>query len=386
MFDMVLRGGRLIDPSTAMDGIHDVAIHEAKIAAIEKTIREKGKTEISLSGLTLCPGLIDFHTHVYSGTLWGIDADTVGPRSGVTTFVDFGTAGPGNFEAFLRHVVQRSRARIYEFLHIAYNGVVGTLYDPASVTMIGELEDIRFLCLQKAIETAERHRDVIRGIKVRASVDAAGSNTMAALTTAKEAAVAAGLPLAVHIGQPPLPAKDALRVLESGDILTHAFRGTLNSLLDRNNEPIKEAYEARKRGVLFDIGYGKGSCSFAVSKELISHHFLPDIVSSDLHTFNIDGPTYDLPTTMMKFVAMGMELKDVLKAATLTPARALGLADRIGSIIVGHEADVCVFKLGEEGFDSTDPNGVELHVEHRMVPMMTIRGGEILWRHEDVPA
>ncbi len=382
MFDILLHGGHVIDPATGTDGIRDVAIVQGRIAALETKIIGKASQVYDVSGYIICSGLIDFHSHVYWGGAWGINADLLGPRTGVSTFVDFGTAGPGNFQGFLEHVITRSRVRILAFLHIAYTGLEGAIFCPSSLRIIGELEDIRRAIVGAAIETGCHYCDIIRGIKVRASVEATGNNGIQALLLGRQAAAALGIPLAVHVGEPPPTVGEILSQLRPGDVLTHSFRGPVNSLLDRTGKLIPEAVAARERGVIFDLGHGQSSFSFKAGRQLFSQGFYPDIISSDVHAYSINGPAYDLPTTMSKFLGLGLEVREVIRATTQTPAKVLGLGNSLGSLQVGREADIAVFKLEKGNFLFHDVHGEELRSGTRFTPIATFKGGELLWMTE----
>jgi dihydroorotase len=382
MFDIILRGGHVIDPASGIDKVQDIAITLGQISALSNKITGEAKQVHDVSGYIVTPGLIDFHTHVYHGGAWGIDADLLGPRTCVTTFVDFGTAGPGNFQGFLDHIISHAKVRILAFLHIAYTGLDGAIYYPSALRIIGELEDIRRAIVGAAVDIGRQYDEIIRGIKVRASVEAAGSNGIQAVLLAKQAASILGKPLAVHIGEPPPTINEILQYLRPGDVLTHSFRGPINSLLDCAGKLIPEALAARERGVIFDLGHGQGSFSFHVGKQLFNQGFYPDIISSDVHAYSINGPAYDLPTTMSKFLGIGLEIKEIIRATTQMPARILGLEDSLGSLQVGREADIAVFKLERGDFLFHDVHGEELRSGTRFTPTMTFKGGRLLWMTE----
>lgn len=379
MFDIILRGGHVIDPASGIDKVQDIAITLGQISALSDKITGEAKQVHDVSGYIVTPGLIDFHTHVYHGGAWGIDADLLGPRTCVTTFVDFGTAGPGNFQGFLDHIISRAKVRILAFLHIAYTGLDGAIYYPSALRIIGELEDIRRAIVGAAVDIGRQYDEIIRGIKVRASVEATGSNGIQAVLLAKQAASILGKPLAVHIGEPPPTINEILQYLRPGDVLTHSFRGPINSLLDSTNQLIPEAVAARERGVIFDLGHGQGSFSFHVGKQLFNQGVYPDIISSDVHAYSIGGPAYDLPTTMSKFLGIGMDVKDIICSTTYTPAKILGLESSLGSLQVGREADIAVLKLEEGEFLFRDAQGEVLRTETRFTPAMTFKKGDLLW-------
>lgn len=378
-FDLLIHGGRVLNPVSGTDREMDIAVEKGKIVALEPKIEAQASQTYDASGCLVCPGLIDFHTHVYWGGTWGVNPDLLGPRTGVTTFVDFGTAGPGNFDGFVHHVISRSSMRILAFLHIAYTGLEGAIFRPETLRIIGELEDIRRAIPKAAIEIGLRYPDVIRGIKARASVEATAGNGIQALLLAKQAAERLGKPLAVHIGEPPPTVKEIVPYLEQGDILTHCFRGPMNSLLDRHGKAIPEVLEARERGVVFDVGHGQGSFSFQTAIQLVNQGFLPDIISSDIHAYNIKGPVYDLPTTMSKFLAMGLAVGDIVRATTYTPAKTLGLSNEIGSLEPGRIADIAVLKLQTGVHRFQDAQGQIMQSKVRIVPVMTFKSGALVW-------
>jgi len=379
MYDVVLRGGRVIDPATGFDDIADVGIVRGRIGKIERRLPTHGVREYDVTGCIVCPGLIDFHTHVFWGGAWGINPDEVGPRTGVTTFVDFGTAGPNSFVGFMEHVIKRSRVRILAYLHIAYNGLEGAIYDPINLRIIGELEDLRRAAVAPAIQVGKGFSEIIRGIKVRASVEATGAHGIHAVLLARQVAEVLGKPLAVHIGEPPPTVQEILPLLRPGDVVTHMCRGPTNSLLDVHGQVIEEAKAARSRGVLFDVGHGQGSFSFEIAKALLAQAFFPDIISTDLHAYNIKGPVYDLPTTMSKFLALGLELPKIIKATTWTPAVALGLSRSLGALQEGYVADIAVLRIEQGTFYFQDSLGQQLEAFQRFVPVMTFKGGELIW-------
>ena len=381
--DLIVRNGRVINPAENVDAMLDVGVQEGRIAAIGPGIEASPETRtLDASGCLVLPGLIDFHTHIFYGGPWGVDPDALGPRTCVITMVDCGTAGAGNFHGFLRHVIQRSSIRIYAFLHIAFTGLDHAIWFPENL-IIGELEDPRRAMVGPAVEVGHRYPEIIRGIKVRASADASGNNGVQAISLAQQVAKTLGLPLMVHVALPPPTLKEILALLRPGDILTHAFRGAPNSLLGKNGSVLQEAWEAKERGIFFDIGHGCGGFAFKTGQKLIDEYgFLPDTISSDVHTYSINGPAYDLLTTMSKFLALGMPLTDVVKATTATPAKILGLEETMGNLSPGRTADISVVKMVENPTAFEDGFGKTLSANRFLVPDTTIKEGKILWSAE----
>lgn len=359
--------------------VGDIAVKNGFIAAIDKTINQSSALEYSVDSLLVCPGLIDFHTHICWGGGWGVDADKIGPKSCVTTLVDFGTCGAANISGFIEHIVKKSQLNLYSFLNIAFNGLSGAVYAPDVSVYVGELEDLRMAIPDRAIQAGTQYHSIIRGIKIRCCSDAAGTNGVVALRTAKKVSLSLKKPLAVHIGTPPATVEEILPVLEKGDILTHAFRGDPNSLIDGQGNVVTEAIEARKRGVLFDIGHGSGSFSFDTAEKLIKKGFYPDVISSDLHVFSIDGPAYDLPATMSKFLGLGLSVSEIIERVTLRPAQAINITEKAGTLAVGRPADIAVLEIERGNFNYSDTCEKTLCFDQRFSPKMTIKDGELIW-------
>mgnify|MGYP006276259675 CR=1 FL=1 len=374
--DLILRGGRVVDPSTGQDGPADVAFSDGRVAAVGPSLREGPGTDVrNVAGAIVTPGLIDLHTHVYwGGTSLGVDAERFARTSGVTTFVDTGSAGAGNFAGFRSHVIERSPVRILAFLHISYAGIFG--YTPS--VSVGESENIRLMAPKEAVAVADDNRDLIVGIKVRVGRNASGSSGIDPLNAAIDTAREAGLPVMAHIDHPPPSYEEVLARLRPGDILTHAFRPFPNSPLIAGARIRDEIAAARERGVLFDIGHGKGSFSFAVAEKLLEAGFRPDTISSDIHAFCVGGPVFDQTTTLSKFLALGMSLSDVVAATTMRPARAIGRPE-LGSFAPGSVGDATVLSLEEGRFEFEDAVGRVLTGTRRLVARGVVLGGA--WWH-----
>ena len=320
MHDLILRGGRLLDPGRNINCQADVAFSGGRISGIGEEVNgAQAAVERQVDGCFVVPGLIDLHTHVYwGGTSLGVDANKVARASGTTTFIDAGSAGPGNYEGFLRHVIEPSTPRILAFLNISFAGIFGF----SRSVMVGECADIQLLDVGEAVRVAKENPATIVGIKVRVGRIAGGASGMTPLEMAIEAAEELGLPVMTHIDLPPPNVREVFKRLRPGDILTHCFRPFPNAPLV-GGRIREEALLARERGVIFDIGHGMGSFCFATARGMMEQGFFPDVISSDVHTLCIDGPAYDLLVTLSKFLAMGMPLGDLVERATLRPARAV---------------------------------------------------------------
>ena len=373
--DLILKGGRVIDPSQGLDGIRDVGFTGGRVAAIGENL-SAGTAEVrDVSGLIVGPGLIDLHTHVYwGGTSLGIDAEEFCRTSGVTTAVDTGSAGPGNFAGFRRHVIERSAVRILAYLHVSHAGIYGF----SNNVMVGESEDIRLMDPVAAAEVADANRDCIVGIKVRVGRHASGDQGVAPLDIALQVAEETGLPLMAHIDEPPPSYEDVLARLRPGDVLTHAFRPFPNSPATAQGTVKPAVLAARKRGVLFDIGHGMGSFAFKTARAMLANGFTPDTISSDVHALCINGPAFDQVTTMSKFLCLGMSLPEVIRASTENAAFALKRPE-LGSLKPGSAGDATLLSVEDGSFDYVDVVGEHLAGAQRIVSRGVVIGGK--WWH-----
>lgn len=359
MHDVVLRNGRLVDPGPGRDEVVDVAFADGKVAEIGAGLR--GRAERDVSGCVVMPGNIDFHSHVYwGGTSISVDADLLARRCGTTTWLDVGTAGPGNFAGFRKHVIEPSRTRILAYLHVSHAGIFATSH---TVT-VGESQDLRLVDTGRCAKVARENPELIRGIKVRVGADTSGANGIAPLYCAIEAADRAGLPVMCHIDRPPPRYVDVLAELRPGDTLTHCFKPFPNAPIHGDGRVKEACWAAREKGVLFDIGHGSGSFDFSVAEAMLKAGFPPDIISSDVHVLSVDGPAFDNMETMSKFLHLGMALPDIVRAVTATPAKALARPD-LGDLSRGSTGDATVMRIEEGRFTFTDASGQKREARRR---------------------
>jgi dihydroorotase len=375
-FDLILRGGRVIDPSQKLDAVIDVGFAGGKVAMVGSDLKADSTTDVrNVPGLIVTPGLIDLHTHVYwGGTSIGIDAEEFCRTSGVTTAVDTGSAGPGNFAGFRKHVIEPSQVRILAYLHVSHAGI----YAYGHRVMVGESEEIRLMNPIDAAEVAEANRDLIVGIKVRVGRNSSGTSGIVPLQIALEVAEQVGMPLMAHIDHPPPSYEEVVASLRPGDVLTHAFRPFPNTPATAQGTVKKVVLEARERGVLFDIGHGKGSFAFKTARAMLANGFYPDTISSDVHVLCINGPAFDQVTTMSKFLCMGMPLPDVIAASTVNAAMALRRPE-LGSLKPGSVGDATLISIREGRFDYVDVVGEHLTGDRKIASEGVVIAGR--WWH-----
>lgn len=352
-FDLVLAKGRVIDPSQGIDRVTDVAFADGKVAAIGDNLAAEGADRRDVSGKIVTPGLIDLHTHVYwGGTSLGVDAEDYARQSAVTTSVDTGSAGPGNFPGFRKHVIEPSAVRILAYLHVSFAGI----YAFSNRIMVGESHDMRLMAAQDAVEVADANRDVVVGIKVRIGRHASGDSGIAPLDVALQVSDELGMPMMVHIDEPPPSYEEVVDRLRPGDVLTHCFRPFPNAPVDGRGRIKPEVLAARQRGVIFDIGHGMGSFAWKTGRAMLAEGFAPDTISSDVHALCINGPAFDQVTTMSKFLVLGMSLRDVIAASTVNAAQALGRPE-LGTLKPGSPGDASILSLREGSFPLEDSRG-----------------------------
>ncbi len=367
--DLVIHGGTVIDPASGMHARRDVAVADGRVTAIEPHIGLGGAGDVmDATGLLVVPGLVDIHVHVYwGGADLSIEPGPHDLQRGVTTMADAGSSGANNFAGFRRFLIEPFEGTIVAFLNIAVMGQA----DP----VLGELHDIRYAIVDRAVEVARANPELIVGLKVRVSEQLAGRNGVEAVARAIEAGTEIGCPVMVHIGGSYAPIEDILSQLRGGDIVTHAFTAWEPGIFDSDMRIIPAALEARARGVLFDVGHGAGSFAFERGEAALADGFRPDTISSDLHRFNVNGPVFDLATTMSKYLHLGLPLDDVLAMATVAPAGALGMAGTMGTLAVGSVADIAVLALEDGRFPLVDSIGVAVEGRQRLAPIATFKRG-----------
>jgi dihydroorotase len=373
MADLILKGGRIIDPANGRDEIADIAFADGKVAAIGRDLSRGAADTVDVAGKIVTPGLIDLHAHVYwGGTSLGVDAAEIARKSGTATFVDAGSSGPGNFHGFRRHVIEPSPVRILPILNVSHAGIFAF----STTVMVGECADLRLLDPRDCVRVVEANRDLIVGIKVRVGRTAGGNSGIAPLDMALEVAEEVGLPVMAHLDHPPPSRLEVLSRLRRGDILTHCFRPFPNAPVAPDGRVREEVAAARERGVFFDIGHGGGSFGFRTAEAMLAAGFLPDAISSDVHALSVNGPAFDQITTMSKLLSLGMDLTAVIRAGTAAPAAAVGRAD-LGHLEVGAVGDASILDLAEGAFDYRDVLGETRQGRLRLTANGLVVGGKM---------
>jgi dihydroorotase len=374
-YDLLLKGGHVIDPRNDLDAIRDVAIQGGKVAAVAPALpAASARKTIDVSGLYVTPGLVDIHVHVFvqsaPGTVYD-DSNSVVPdhacfRTAVTTVVDAGTTGWRSFPDLKHRIIDRSRTRVLAMLNIVGTGMMNNEVEQNPVDMEP----------QKTAEFARQHRDVIVGIK--------SAHWRQPTFLAVERAVAAGrladLPVMVDFGSflPERPYEQmVLEILRPGDISTHFYRVPA-PLLDEQEKMRPYLATARKRGVKFDVGHGGGSFYFRQAEPLVRQGFWPDSISTDLHGGSVNGAMIGMLNVMSKFLALGVPLKEVIRQSTTNPAVQIKRPE-LGQIAPGSEADIAVLRLENGDFGFVDVRGGRITGNQRLGCEMTIRAGEIVF-------
>ncbi len=354
-FDVLLTGGRVIDPRHGHDGIADIGIAAGRIAAVGPDLPRDGAGHIEdVSGLLVVPGLIDLHTHVYhKATSLGVDPEPIARRSAVSTLVDAGSAGAGNFAGLRDFVIDSAGVRILAYLNISFAGIYG--FDKG--VSVGEVVQRGLLNVDRCVETIEANRGLIVGVKVRLGGIVSEGIDIEGLDLALQAAERTGLPVMTHIGPPPPSYEEILERMRPGDVLTHCYRPAPNAPVDDAGAVLPALRRARERGILFDIGHGMGAFAFDSAEAALAEGFAPDIISSDVHVLSVNGPAYDLLHTMSKLVTCGLPVPDAVRMATDAPAQAMRRSD-LGHLGPGATADITLLDLVEARFPFVDVVGV----------------------------
>src|SRR5918992_520706 len=374
MYDLVLKGGTVVDPSVGLHGAYDVAVQDGAIAHIAPAIpREEATHVLEVAGTIVTPGLIDLHAHVFEGfTGNGVHPDLGGVYAGVTTLVDAGSAGCATFQGFPRHILPQCHTEIIPFLHICQTGL------STSPDIIAE----RSINFESTLRVADQYKSLIRGIKARMVSPALEIMGMEMPRLAKRAAKEAGIKLMVHIGDTekrydPNVIRQLLPIMEEGDIVTHLFTANPGGVIDANGKLVPEAKEANDRGAWLDTAHGRMNFSFDVGQCILDQELLPHCISTDLTVPGRQRTVHSMTEMMTRFLALGFTLEQVVEMCTINPAKALGEEDRLGSLHAGKQADISVLEIKEGNWLVYDVVSGSRKTDKAVVPVLAVKKGEV---------
>ena len=373
MYDLVVKNGIVVDPSQGIHEHKDVAVLKGRIAEVRRGINSSGGKLVDASGKIVMPGIIDLHTHCCHGiTHLGVDPELACLAKGSTTVLDAGSTGELNFMGFRRYVIDTSKTRIFALLNIESLGMIEYGRENQKWPELITGRDEMFINPEGTLDVAERNRDVILGLKW-------AHHGLEGFRLASETAEKAGCFLMAENRHQP----EALKYMRKGDILTHIYRAPKmeqqDGLLDENEKVKPEFFDAIKREVVLDVGHGAGSFTWGVAEEAFDQGTRPDTISTDLHTMSLCGPVYDMPTTMSKFLFLGMSLDEIVEASTTRPAKAFSKQDEIGTLRTGTCADLTILKMQKGKFAFFDVKGDGRIGRQRLTATSVIRKGEVVF-------
>lgn len=356
----------------------DVRIVSGKIQELGANLAAHGEEVIDAAGLIVSPGLIDLHVHVFSGMgLYSVDPVDAGLRTGVTTMLDTGTAGALSYATMAKFVIPAAEEDVFALLNISMIGAIQG--HPKFPPYMGDLNDARHADVPSAVACINRFPDHLIGTKVRLTSGLANyeeKNEWAGFHGVFESATLTNRPCMIHHAASKIPTETVLKALRAGDIYTHLYNPHPDHGFDEHGAPLEALLEARSRGVLFDVGHGVGAFVWRVAEPACRQfNFWPDTISTDIHQFNLHGPVFDMPTTMGKFLYLGMPLEQVIRASTSVPAVAMRLQDKLGALLPGLQADVVLLKHERGNFPLVDVEGQTRIGGEQLVPISVCKRG-----------
>ena len=363
-FDLLIKGGRVIDPASGHDAVADVGISQGRIAEVARDLPASDAAAVlEARGRLVTPGLVDIHAHLSAEMPPAHCLST-----GVTAMVDAGSCGADNVDSLVR-MAEAAPNRVRILLNLGRPGL----------GPVGELLDFANADVAAARRAIDAHPGVIVGIKARLSRTVAGSRNLDAVRRALEIAVPAKLTLMVHIGQTASPLPAILALLRPGDIVTHVYAPPPNGILDGNGRVLPEVREARQRGIVFDVGNGRTAhITWDVAERAMQQDFLPDTISSDLTAPGRTDRVFDFPTVLSKFLLLGMPVDQVVARATVNAARAMPPFRDLGTLAAGRPADVAIFELQDGDFEFVDNDRAVRRGRQKLVPHAVIAGGRLV--------
>jgi len=373
-YELVIKGAHVIDLANSRNGKMDVAVSQGKIVKVAASINESAVQVVDAAGLYLSPGFIDPHTHVFVGTQAGQFANgvnSVSPddftfRSGVTTVVDAGTSGWRSFPLFKKQVIDQSKTRILAFLNISGGGMTGAAHE----------QDLQDMNVDSTVSVMRQYPDVIAGVKIGHY----NGKEWTPFDNALNAARQAGKPLFVECHLPEYSLEDQLARMRPGDMITHTFENIKERMpvIGENGQVRPFVLEARKRGILFDLGHGGAGFWFDQAVPAVKQGFYPNSFGTDLHRFSMNSAMKDMANVMSKFMAMGLSMEQVVEVATWNAATAIGHPE-LGNLKEGNPADIVLFRLREGVFGFMDSAGSSISGNRKLEVEMTVRQGKVVW-------
>jgi dihydroorotase len=369
-FDLLIKGGTVIDPARQLHAPMDVAVKNGKILEVAPNLPEDRAVQVvSAKDRIVTPGLIDMHLHCYDGVSECVNADFHCLSKGVTTVVDAGSAGYPAIDNFHRYIINTSATRIRALVNISPLGALA----PG-----GAIDALKYVDADLAAKAVESNRPAVVGIKVRLGQEIQGANDVEYLKRGLQAAESAGVPLMAHIDGAYSPLTDLLPLLRKGDVYSHFLHPHQHGTLDANGKILPVALEARRRGVLFDVAQGRSHLSFEVADKCLQQDFLPDTLSTDLTRVTMVARVFDLPTMVSKFMALGVKIDQALAMVTVNPARVFDYGAALGTLAPGSEADLSVFELREGNFEFEDSEGRRRPGRQKLASTAVVCRGQLL--------
>ena len=363
----VIKNGCLVSPVNGLcRAKKDILVENGKIAAIEDSI-DRELPVIDAAGCIVTPGLIDIHTHCYPKAFLGLEPDVLGIQRGTTTILDAGSSGCDNYEDFRSNYIEKSKTKVFTLLNVSKEGLIRG----------HELDSMDKIDEEGLKKILEKYGDNIVGLKARASASVVGEMGLTPIKEAARIAKETKKPLMVHVGNYPPALSEVLELLGKNDIVTHAYHGKKGGILDESGEIIPEAVKARERGVLFDVGHGVASFSLRAFEKALAKGFKNDMISTDLHVENYEGPVYNLAAVVSKVIGCGVSLEDAIHECTYVPAKHYGLKG-LGELRKGCIADLNIMELADCEEEVVDSIGDTLLLKEKLVLKKTIysRGEE----------
>ena len=381
-YDLLIKGGTVVDPSQQLHAARDVAVKNGKIVEVSENIAGRANLVVPAKDRIVTPGFIDIHVHLYEG-VFGMNADHYCLARGTTTGVDAGSTGYLEMGVFIRDVVRTQTTRVFPLINIKATGTIANSIKLRSADgkITGDIPD--WMHPDLTAKAAMEHKPYVVGIKDRIGEDVQGnSEELETLRMSVKAAEMAHLPIMVHLDELYNPLPDFLKLLRKGDTFTHFLNNHRGGVLDANGKVLPEVLEARDRGILFDVGEGvkPGRFDFKVADKCFEQGLFPDTISSDLGGFNFNAMNkvlVDLPNMVSKFMAMGMDLDKAIACVTVNPTKAFNFGVQIGTLRPGSEADISIFELQEGTFPFWDNTGAQRMGRQRLVSKQTVCRGQM---------